>query len=92
MTLEHSDFPIDVTIHFEIFVPSQARDKVYRKKKIVNSQKEEFEKVGDVPWDVYDGLENAQGLEEKLKSGIRLAEFQVFYAVGADTEAEMYHS
>ena len=87
--LEHMEYPVDACIHFEIIPPKKARDIAYRRKKVTLGQEEEYQKVGDVPLDVYDGLESAEGLEAKLKAGMTLAQFHVFFAVGADTEMEM---
>ncbi|MCL6548168.1 MAG: ATP-binding protein, partial [Alicyclobacillus sp.] len=89
LPLEKLDFPVDATVHFEILSPQRAREIVYRRKKIVASQGEEYAEGGDVPLDLYDGLEDAQALEAKLKAGIAFAVFHAFFAVAADSELEM---
>lgn len=87
--LEKLDFPLDACIQFEVLAPRRAREVVYRKKKIITAQEEEYAQTGDVPWDVYDGMEDAQGLEMKLKSGNTLIQLHGFFALGASSEAEM---
>ncbi|MBX5437842.1 MAG: ATP-binding protein, partial [Alicyclobacillaceae bacterium] len=89
LPLEKLDFPVDAAVHFEILSPQRAREIVYRRKKIVASQGEEYAEGGDVPLDLYDGLEDAQALEAKLKAGMAFAVFHAFFAVAADSELEM---
>ncbi|WP_062308947.1 ATP-binding protein [Alicyclobacillus sendaiensis] len=87
--LEKLHFPVDACVHFEIISPQRARELVYRRRKIVAAQGEEYAQAGDIPWDIYDGLEDAQALEAKLKAGMAFATFHAFFAVGADSELEM---
>ncbi|WP_029423318.1 ATP-binding protein [Alicyclobacillus macrosporangiidus] len=89
LPLEKLNFPVDACVHFEILSPQRAREIVYRRKKIVAAQGEEYAQAGDVPWDIYDGLEDAQALEAKLKAGMAFAVFHAFFAVAADSELEM---
>ncbi|MFD2168504.1 ATP-binding protein [Tumebacillus lipolyticus] len=37
-----------------------------------------------------DGLDDAMSLEAKLKAGMSLVQYQTFFAIGADSEAEMH--
>jgi hypothetical protein len=89
LPLERLPFPVDACVHFEIISPQRAREIVYRRKKIVASQGQEYAEGGDVPWDIYDGLEDAQALEAKLKAGMAFAVFHAFFAVAAANELEM---
>ncbi|AEJ43680.1 ATP-binding protein [Alicyclobacillus acidocaldarius] len=87
--LEKLAFPVDACVHFEVISPQRAREIVYRRRKEVASTGEQYAEEGDVPWDIYDGLEDAQALEAKLKAGMAFATFHAFFAVGADSELEM---
>ncbi|MCY0894998.1 MAG: ATP-binding protein [Alicyclobacillaceae bacterium] len=87
--LELLDFPVDACLHFRTLSPMQARDIVFRKRKIVMAQGEEYATGGDVPWDVYDALDAAKSLQAKVQDGQPVVEFRGFLAVGAGTEGEM---
>jgi hypothetical protein len=87
--LENLEFPIDVCIDFTVTPGHIARQKVRRKKSTARDQLEEFEKDGDVPLDLEDGLIDAPYLEQKLKGGMPLVEMQVFLAIGAKSEEKL---
>ncbi|MFX4302219.1 ATP-binding protein [Alicyclobacillus tolerans] len=87
--VEMQEFPVDVCISFRVRSPSEARDLVIRKRKVTMGQGEEYALSGEVPYEIYDALDAARGLEQKIKDGQPVVEFLPLFALGADKEGEL---